>query len=117
MEKEEQIIAELKAQLPKSDAQQRKTWAKRIVDNNLKIKRLSSLLLSDYKIATRFSWLLSDIGEYSNSFLEAGLPHLWAMRKEVKTFQFESCFVTYWSLCGIPEEQEGIALDLSLIHI
>ena len=33
------------------------------------------------------------------------------MRKEVKTFQFESCFVTYWSLCGIPEEQEGIALD------
>lgn len=98
--------------LPSSTSAQRSAWAKQIVDNQLDLKALSDCLEMDYKIASRFAWLLSGVGMYDPSFLKKSLEFLFNKMNDITTFNFSYSIVKYWAIAGIPEANEGAALDL-----
>lgn len=103
---------ELMNNLPNSSGGQRKLWAQKIVDEKQDLETLCDLLNEEYKIASRFAWLLSDVGIYNNTSLFSLLPLLFEKRSSIKTFPFEESLIKYWTICFIPEEQEGEALNL-----
>ncbi|NOQ73204.1 MAG: hypothetical protein GQ574_14450 [Crocinitomix sp.] len=108
------FISLLKVELPTGDALQRQIWAKKIVNEEIPILRLSELLLGEKTIALRFSWLLSDVGMENSEVLYNALPSLFESRSAVESFDFEPSFATYWSLVGVPYENETAAIDLLL---
>ncbi|MEM7105715.1 MAG: hypothetical protein AAF502_21435 [Bacteroidota bacterium] len=102
----------LEKALPTSDAEQRIEWAKEIVNNHIDIKDLSDLLLCEKKVASRFSWLLSDIGTVKPGTLFEVLPYLFKVSNKVTAFNFKHSFANYWRISGVPEENEAEAIDL-----
>ena len=108
------FLKTLKNELPKSDAAQRQVWANKIVNEEILVSIMSQLLFQDKTIALRFSWLLSDIGMVNSTVLLAALPKLFEERKQVESFDFEQSFATYWSIVGVPFENESDAIDLIL---
>ena len=57
-----EFYKELESSLPASTGEKRKMWATTIIEKDIDIKDLSKLLKCEQKIATRFLWLLSEIG-------------------------------------------------------
>lgn len=106
------FLERLREELPTSAGETRQKWAKEIVDNNYDLPVLSKCLLMDYPIATRFSWLLSDVGMVDSAYLFAYLPELYTLRDQIDTFDFSESLIKYWRICGVPEQNEGEALDL-----
>ena len=110
---EEEILYQtLQLHLSSSDAAQRQAWAEEIVDSEIDLEGLSSLLFEGKKVAMRYSWLLSDIGMESSEKLLAHLPYLFEHRAATQLPNFEQQLVKYWRIAGIPEEQKGTAIDL-----
>ncbi len=105
------LYSELQSSLPKSTEEQRRNWAKTIVENDLDLKELSQLLSCDPKIASRFLWLLSDVGIYGPDKLYTSLPFLFRLCKEKHPEHLLS-FASYWRMVGVPEENEAAAIDL-----
>lgn len=103
--------------LPQSNQEQRENWAKTIVDQGISLHSLLPLLKEDYKISSRFSWLLSNIGIYHKPTLTSILPTLLELKEEVKAFNLEHNLIKYWNISGIPKHQEGIALDILFKHL
>jgi len=101
----------LEQSLPESTGEERKKWANEIIDLDLDIKTLSNLLFSDKRIAMRFSWLLSGIGHINPDKLLGELPFLFELSDRVKSINFKVSFATYWLICGIPLENEAVAID------
>jgi hypothetical protein len=108
------FIQSLSIELPTSDAAQRTKWAKIIVSEKISISSLSELLFMKKEIALRFSWLLSDVGIENSEVLFNALPALFENRSAVESFDFEPSFATYWSIAGVPYENETAAIDLIL---
>ncbi|MFZ2898059.1 MAG: hypothetical protein WA004_05525 [Saprospiraceae bacterium] len=106
-----EIYQTLLSSLPGSMAVNRSQWARIIVEQDLDLLELSRLLLEDKKVATRFLWLLSDVGALQPQKLAALLPHLFEIREQVKA-DMTHAFTRYWFLCGIPPENEGEAVDM-----
>lgn len=102
----------LESSLPKSTAEQRKIWASIIIKQKVDIKFLSKLLWCNKKIASRFLWLLSDIGELNQKYLYNELPYLYQLSDKITHINFKTSFATYWLICGIPNENESIAIEL-----
>jgi hypothetical protein len=113
-EKHKTFIEVLILELRTSDAAQRTIWAKKIINENIPISSLWDLLLMEKAISSRFSWLLSDIGMENSEVLFSALPSLFENRNSVESFDFELSFATYWSLVGVPYENETAAIDLIL---
>lgn len=108
------FIGLLKNELPSSDAVIRQIWARKIISEEIPLLNLSQLLKDKKAIALRFSWLLSDIGMENPDVLLNALPSLFESRSTVESFDFEQSFATYWSLVGVPSENESDAIDLIL---
>lgn len=102
---------ELAVFLACSDGNRRKNWAQKIIKDDVDIEFLSNLLLEDNKTANRFLWLLSDVGISSPLKLKKNLPFLYEFMK-VNTPDFLSAFASYFLYVGVPEEMEGIAMNL-----
>lgn len=103
---------ELIALLPTSSARQRKEWAHRILNEELDLKALSNLLYQEQKVATRFAWLLSELGEIAPQRLFRELPYLFGLTGQIDHFDFTVSFAMYWRLCGVPEVNEPRAINL-----
>lgn len=111
------FYCELEEQLSYSTGKQRKEWAKLIHEQHLEIEPLTPLLLSEPRIALRFSWLLTDIGMVAPERLRQLLPLLLEMSQQIKHFDFRIAFATYWRTVGVPEENEAIAIDWLLMWL
>ncbi len=105
------FYTELESSLPTSTAAQRIGWAKTIIENNIAIKDLSGLLKGDPKIATRFLWMLSELGELDRNALFRELPFLLDLSDHLNPV-YKTSFANYWLIAGIPPENEGKAIDL-----
>jgi hypothetical protein len=103
---------ELKVSLSHSTADERNAWASTLIKNKIDLKEMSNLLMCDKKIASRFSWMLSDIGTLEPSTLLTELPFLFKLSDEITHINFKISFATYWKLCGIPVENESEAINL-----
>lgn len=105
------FYTELETYLPTSDGVQRKSWANNIVNENIDLKELSKLLQCEHKIASRFLWLLSDVGTVQQAYLAKELPFLFALCEKVKPSSLSS-FATFWLIAGVPIKNEARAIDL-----
>lgn len=102
---------ELQTALPKSSAEQRKIWAFIIIENDVDLKALSELLQDEPKIATRFLWLLSELGALNPNKLLVVLPFLWKQCANLNP-NYKTSFANFWLIAGVPHENEGEAIDL-----
>ena len=102
----------LEKHLPKSTAAHRREWAAKIVTEEISLRELSTLLHAKREIATRFLWLLSDIGEANADYLLKDLPFLFELRHQIQNLDIQLAFAKYWLLSGIPIENESEAIDL-----
>ena len=109
---ESSFLTYLEQNLPGSTGADRASWAKFIVEEDIDIQGLFPLLNLDGKIALRFQWLLSDIGLCLPERLLNVLPDLLEFGKTIRDFDFQFSFATYWSIAGIPEENEAEAVEL-----
>ena len=108
---------ELENSLPKSTSDDRKIWASTIIREDLDIKYLSKLVLCKEEVASRFLWLLSEIGEIDSSKLFKELPFLLDLNDKIKHVDTEASFANYWLISGVPIENEAKAIDLMFTWI
>ena len=106
-----EFYRELETSLAASNGGQRKMWATTIIENDIDIKKLSGLLKCEQKIATRFLWLLSDIGILNPDKLLAELPFLLNFCDHLNPV-YQASFASFWLYAGVPPENEGRAIDL-----
>lgn len=109
-----EFYEELESSLATSSGESRNVWVKTILENNVKLKDLSGLLLCDKKIATRFLWLLSEVGIANPDKLFAELPYLLDFFEPLNP-EYKKSLASYWLIAGIPPENESRAIDL-LFH-
>jgi len=102
----------LEAFLPSSNGEQRKIWVAAIIEKNIELKDLSGLLSGEYKTASRFLWLLSEIGMSNPEKLFIALPFLLDFTDNLNPV-YKTSFANFWLIAGIPPENEGKAIDLS----
>lgn len=98
--------------LASSSGQDRKQWGEQIAAEDIDVMELMPLLRADKKTAYRFSWLLSDIGEAAPQKLFSVLDYAFSKRQQVDIPGFEQQFAKYWRIAGIPQQDEGTAIDL-----
>lgn len=106
-----EFYKELGSFLPTSSAAKRRIWATTIIENDIDIKELSNLLEAEPKIATRFLWLLSEIGTYDSNTLLTALPFLLDLSDRLNP-AYKQSFASFWHIVGVPPENEGRAIDL-----
>jgi hypothetical protein len=102
---------ELEFYLPASTVEKRRMWAAAIVANDIGLKELSNLLDCEQRIATRFLWLLTEIGQLSPNRLFSELPYLFDLC-HTRTRVYKQSLATFWLVAGVPPENEGNAVDL-----
>ncbi|MCC6413382.1 MAG: hypothetical protein IT270_17100 [Saprospiraceae bacterium] len=102
---------ELELLLPTSSAEQRRQWSATIIENNIDVKELAQLLKGDPKIATRFFWLLSELGTIHPNRLLVELPFLLEFCEQLNPV-YKTSFASFWHIAGVPEANEGQAIDL-----
>ncbi len=107
-----EFYKELESFLPTSTAEKRKMWINTIIEKDIDIKELSELLKCEQKIATRFLWLLSEIGIANSKKLFTELPFLLDFSNQINPI-YKQSFANFWLIAGIPPENEGTAIDLS----
>ena len=105
------FLEELKSSLHKSSYEQRKMWAIYILEKNIDLKELAELLKYEKEIATKFLWMLSDIGILSPNRLLSELPYLLTLCNTLNQ-DYKTYFASYWIYVGVPSENEGEAIDL-----
>lgn len=108
----ENFYKELEKGLPDSSYAQRKVWAKTILVEEISIESLVPLLNTEKRLASRFLYLLSDIGEINPKRLLADLPYLFALSKTIKHLNIQPAFPSFWNIADVPKENEGEAIDL-----
>jgi hypothetical protein len=106
-----EFYKELESSLSTSNGEQRKKWATTIIQKNLDLKKLSELLKCEHKTASRFLWLLSDIGILNPKTLLAELPFLYHQCERLHP-AYRTSFASFWLYVGVPHENEGQAIDL-----
>ncbi len=102
---------ELKSSLFESTAEMRKEWIAIILKNNIELKSFFDLLKADHKIAIRFLWFLSEIGLTDQEKLLSELPILFKEYDNLNP-RYKTSFASFWYLVGVPQENEGKAIDL-----
>lgn len=110
-----ELYKELEGSLPGSTAAKRAKWATVLLDQDFDMKDLSKLLYCEKKVATRFLWLLSELGELNPGRLYSDLPFLLELSDQIKHFDIMPSFATFWLIAGVPLENEAQAIDL-LFH-
>lgn len=106
-----QFYNEMEFSLHLSTAEKRKIWAATIIKEGIKIRDISNFLKCERKTATRFLWLVSDIGALNPKLLFLELPFLLDLSDELN-LNYQTSFATFWLIAGVPIENEGRAIDL-----
>lgn len=90
---------------------QLKAMANALVQADVNLIELFPLLKADKKTAHHFLWLISDIGLLDKTYLFGYLPEL---LQYIKTCNqtYHASMSNWWRIAGVPEENEGEAIDL-----
>ncbi|MCB0737880.1 MAG: hypothetical protein KDC92_10235 [Bacteroidetes bacterium] len=105
------LTKQLKLELPQGHAEKRKHFAKLICEQQIDLNDLLPLAFENETVASRFFWLLSDVGEIDARKLVVFLPKLFSIRKETTYQNIPHSFSRYWNLYGIPQENEAEAIE------
>ncbi len=102
---------ELELLLPTSSAEQRRKWSATIIEKDIDVKDLAPLLKGEQQVATRFLWLLSELGTIHPNKLLVELPFLLEFCEQLNPV-YKTSFASFWHITGVPEANEGQAIDL-----
>ncbi|MEO8149694.1 MAG: hypothetical protein ABI723_18795 [Bacteroidia bacterium] len=105
------FYSEMEFSLPGSTAEKRKMWAIIIIEENIEIKDISRLLKCERKVASRFLWLLSEVGVLNPNKLFLELPFLLDLSDHLN-HGYQTSFATFWLIAGVPLENEARAIHL-----
>ncbi len=92
-------------------AKDRRRWAEMIIGAQLPVVNLLPLLEQDEKTANRTLMLISELGMQDPKFLQQAMPELLKVSADSRYPGLYEYMVKYWYYAGVPEEQEGDALD------
>lgn len=106
------FLTELVSTLPQGNANDRKRLAGRILDEKIDLKELCALLIQEKRVSQPFLWLLSELGMLDPNALHDLLPYLFSLRHKIQHVDLSTQLATYWLIAGVPEENEGEAVDL-----
>ncbi|WP_300663687.1 hypothetical protein [Fluviicola sp.] len=105
-----EFYRELESSLPASNMEIRKVWVTTIIEQGVDLKTLSGLLRCEQKVASRFLWLLSEIGLSDPNRLLSELPFLWNFCDQLNPI-YKQSFASFWLIAGVPIENEGVAIE------
>src|SRR5436190_24249959 len=106
-----EFYRELESSLGSSSGEKRKMWATTIIEKDIPIKNLAGLFKCEHKIASRFLWLLSDVGILNPAKLFNELPFLLDLCEHLKP-GYKTSFASWWHYVGVPPENEAMAIGL-----
>lgn len=101
---------ELESSLLASNMEIRKVWVATMIEEDVNLKDLSGLLKCEQKIATRFLWLLSEVGQADPNRLYRQLPFLLDLCDQLNPV-YKTSFASFWLIVGVPPENEGKAIE------
>jgi hypothetical protein len=104
------FYSELESSLASSTGSDRKKWANTIIDNDIPLIQLFTLLAGEEKSANRFFWLVSDIALQKPEKVFAELPLLFDYVEQNHP-KYLSAFASWWHYVGVPEENDAKAID------
>jgi hypothetical protein len=112
MIKMEQLKYDLAASLAldRSDFN-RKKWCKYIVENQIPLLSLISLLYKEHPVGMRFSWLFGEIVREDPLLVFPIVTHCFERRNVLKFPGFKRSVAKMLAEAGIPEEIEGEVAD------
>ena len=102
----DQLFKELANGLAGSDSELRKHWADRIVNENVSLDSLISLLHGEHKTAQRFMWLLDDVCRIDPDRMAPFLPLLFSLRDQMPFPGIRRSITKWLFLTRIPESVE-----------
>lgn len=108
----EKLFHELKTLLPSSSGIERIKWAHVIIQQEIELAQLIGLLEYEYRIASRFLWLLSEVGQLDSKKLHRFLPSLLEKIKQTNHRNVEASLAQFWLLSGVPPQNESEAITL-----
>lgn len=95
--------------MPTSNAVVRKHWATEIIEKQIPLIKLLSLLDEQPKVAQRFMWTIGDICEMDPTVVAECLPILFDLRNEMPFPGMDRSVAKWLWLTGIPESVEPAA--------
>jgi hypothetical protein len=93
-----------------SDASLKK-WVHYIVENNIALTDLISLLHAERKVAMRFTWLVGGLCELKPEVVFPTVSYFYSKRNEIPFPNFDRSLAKMFWLSGVPEEIEGEVID------
>ena len=106
-----EICMQLQRSLADSDSKARKFWARQIVEQEVPLDALLSLLHSDQKTAQRFTWLIGDICELSPEAVASSLPFLFSLRDQMPFPGMHRSIAKWLWLTKVPQTIEKQAFE------
>ncbi|MEM7453221.1 MAG: hypothetical protein AAF456_02590 [Planctomycetota bacterium] len=103
----QELIEQLKASLATSDATNRKFWAQWIINDQIPLQSLMSLLHFGDGTSQRFMWLIGDICELDPESVRPCLPMLFSLRNEMPFPGMPRSVAKWLWLTNVPVEMEA----------
>lgn len=88
-----------------------RNWSHRVVEEEIPIVELASLLDAEGKVPLRLTWLLGGLVERRPELLFPALPLLFSRREDMTFPGYHRSLGKWMYFAGIPEEIEGEAID------
>lgn len=86
-------------------------WATHIVQNNIALMDIISVIDAPFPIGMRFSWMLGGIVQMDPQRVFPVITYLFTRREAIGIHNFERSLAKMFALAGVPEEIEGEAVE------
>ena len=105
------LLHSLKQSLARSVSVDRKAWARQIVDDDVPLISLLSLLHGEEKTAQRFMWLIGDVCELDPARVETCIEVLFDQRDQMPFPGMQRSVSKWLGLTNVPTVVERAAVD------
>jgi hypothetical protein len=106
------LAEKLSSSLVENDTElNRKQWASYIIDNNIALMDLVSILDKDRKAAMRFIWLVGGLCELKPEIVFPAIGYFYSRKNNIPFSNFDRSLAKMFWYAGIPEDIEGEVVD------
>lgn len=106
------IATQLEASL-KSDGSEAniRKWVRYIIDHNIALHTLYSVLDAEKTVSMRFTWLIGGLCEQAPGIVSLSVAYFYSKRNDVVFANYDRSLAKMFWLAGVPLEIEGEAID------
>ncbi len=106
-----ELVKNLNASLANSSARDRKFWAQQVIDQDVSLESLMSLLHRGDKTSQRFMWFIGDLCEIDPDRVAACLEPLFELRNQMPFPGMQRSVSKWLMLTNVPEKMEKRAIS------